>query len=164
MRVRGFTTGCITVNHAGRRSRFCTGFDKETSGILVFGKNTARQQIAERTIHATAGSQKISPAHRPCRAGKRIHREDRARPCRREITQSRPGGEMAETKFTPIQDSKFGNGKLKMVFRRAAHRTHAPDPRSRRRRRLSHSRRHPLWRHGFIAGFSARRRNRVHTS
>jgi 23S rRNA (cytosine1962-C5)-methyltransferase len=88
--------------------------DKETSGVLVFGKTPpANKSLTEQfTDH-------------------RVHKKyllltDRAVP-QKEFTvkttlvrvgekyASRAGGEIAETKFTPILDSKFGNSRLKMV-------------------------------------------------
>jgi 23S rRNA (cytosine1962-C5)-methyltransferase len=88
--------------------------DKETSGVLVLGKTPlANKSLTEQFT------------------GRRVHKKyflltDRAVPQKAftvnttllrtgEKYASRPGGEIAETKFTPIQDSKFGNGRLKMV-------------------------------------------------
>ena len=88
--------------------------DKETSGVLVFGKTplankSLTEQFTERRVHK-----------------KYLLLTDRAVPAKEftvkasllrigEKYASRAGGEMAETKFTPIHDAKFGNGKLKMV-------------------------------------------------
>jgi 23S rRNA (cytosine1962-C5)-methyltransferase len=88
--------------------------DKETSGVIIFGKTplankSLTEQFTERRVHK-----------------KYLLLTDRAVP-QKELTiktslvrigekyASRAGGEIAETKFTPIQDAKFGNGKLKMV-------------------------------------------------
>ncbi|MEY4918173.1 MAG: hypothetical protein RL616_2086 [Verrucomicrobiota bacterium] len=88
--------------------------DKETSGVLVFGKTplankSLTEQFTARSVHK-----------------KYLLLTDRAVPAKEftvktsllrigEKYASRPGGEMAETKFTPVHDAKFGNGKLKMV-------------------------------------------------
>ncbi len=88
--------------------------DKETSGVLVFGKTpiankSLTEQFTERRVHK-----------------KYLLLTDREVP-QKEFTvktalvrigekyTSRAGGEIAETKFTPISDSKFGNSRLKMV-------------------------------------------------
>ena len=88
--------------------------DKETSGVLVFGKTplankSLTEQFTERRVHK-----------------KYLLLTDRAVP-HEEFTVktslvrvgekyvSCPSGEIAETKFTPIADAKFGNGKLKTV-------------------------------------------------
>ena len=90
--------------------------DKETSGILVFGKTSLAnksltEQFTTRRVHK-----------------KYLLLTDRAVP-KKEFTvkttlvrlgekyASRPGGEMAETKFTPIVDAKFAvnSAGLKMV-------------------------------------------------
>jgi 23S rRNA (cytosine1962-C5)-methyltransferase len=89
--------------------------DKETSGILVFGKTplankSLTEQFTQRQVHK-----------------KYFILTDREVP-KKEITikspllrigekyASRPGGELAETKFTPINDAAVGSGKLKMVL------------------------------------------------
>ncbi len=88
--------------------------DKETSGVLVFGKTplankSITEQFTQRRVHK-----------------KYLLLTDRAVPANEftvktallrvgEKYASRPGGEVAETKFTPVADAKFGNGKLKMV-------------------------------------------------
>ena len=88
--------------------------DKETSGVLVFGKTplankSLTEQFTARQVHK-----------------KYLLLTDREVP-KKEFTvktallrvgekyASRPGGETAETTFTPVADAKFGNGKLKMV-------------------------------------------------
>ncbi|CAK0764151.1 23S rRNA (cytosine1962-C5)-methyltransferase [Gammaproteobacteria bacterium] len=80
--------------------------DKETSGILVFGKTTlANRSLTEQFTH------------------RRVHKKyllltDRVVPGKEftvkssllrlgEKYASRPGGEMAETKFTPVSETKF---------------------------------------------------------
>jgi 23S rRNA (cytosine1962-C5)-methyltransferase len=90
--------------------------DKETSGVLVFGKtSTANKSLTEQFT-----------ARRVCK--KYLLLTDRAVP-KKEFTvkntlvrigekyASGPGGEMAETKFTPIVDAKFAvnSAGLKMV-------------------------------------------------
>jgi 23S rRNA (cytosine1962-C5)-methyltransferase len=88
--------------------------DKETSGLLVFGKTPlANQSLTEQFT------------------ARRVHKKyllltDKRVPAKEftvkttllrlgEKYASQPGGEMAETKFTPVADAKFGNGNLKMV-------------------------------------------------
>jgi RluA family pseudouridine synthase len=88
--------------------------DKETSGVLVFGKTplankSLTEQFTDRRVHK-----------------KYLLLTDRA-VLQKEFTvktslvrvgdkyASRADGELAETKFTPILDSKFGNSRLKMV-------------------------------------------------
>jgi 23S rRNA (cytosine1962-C5)-methyltransferase len=88
--------------------------DKETSGVMVFGKTPlANKSLTEQFTE-----------RRVCK--KYLLLTDREMP-QKEFTvktklvrvgekfASRAGGEMAETKFTPISDSKFGNSRLKMV-------------------------------------------------
>jgi 23S rRNA-/tRNA-specific pseudouridylate synthase len=95
--------------------------DKETSGVLIFGKTPlANKSLTEQFT------------------GRRVRKKyllltDRAVP-QKEFTvktalvrvgekyASRPGGELAETKFTPIADAKFAvhSVGLKMVKRRTA--------------------------------------------
>jgi 23S rRNA (cytosine1962-C5)-methyltransferase len=88
--------------------------DKETSGVLIFGKTplankSLTEQFTERRVQK-----------------KYLLLTDREVP-QKEFTvkttlvrvgekyASRAGGEIAETKFTPISDSKFGNSRLKMM-------------------------------------------------
>ncbi len=88
--------------------------DKETSGVMVFGKTplankSLTEQFTQRRVHK-----------------KYLLLTDREVP-KKEFTvktnllrvgekyASHASGEIAETKFTPIVDAKFGNGKLKMV-------------------------------------------------
>jgi 23S rRNA (cytosine1962-C5)-methyltransferase len=88
--------------------------DKETSGLLVFGKTplankSLTEQFTQRQVHKKyllltdhdGPKKEFTVKSALLRLGEKYA--------------SRPGGEIAETKFTPIQDSKFGNGKLKMV-------------------------------------------------
>ena len=139
--------------------------DKETSGVLVFGKTplankSLTEQFTERRVRK-----------------KYLLLTDRAVP-QKEFTvktslvrvgekyASRAGGEMAETKFTPIVGCQIRGQKRRIENgeRRAAHRPHAPNPRSRGGKRLSDSRRHALRRHGIVARFFARGGNCVHAS
>ena len=88
--------------------------DKETSGVLIFGKTSLAnksltEQFTQRQVHK-----------------KYLLLTDREVP-KKDFTvksslvrigekhASRPGGELAETKFTPVHDAKFEIGKLKMV-------------------------------------------------
>jgi 23S rRNA (cytosine1962-C5)-methyltransferase len=88
--------------------------DKETSGVMVFGKTplankSLTEQFTERRVRK-----------------KYLLLTDREVP-QKEFTvktllvrvgekyASRADGELAETKFTPVLDSKFGNSRLKMV-------------------------------------------------
>jgi 23S rRNA (cytosine1962-C5)-methyltransferase len=88
--------------------------DKETSGVLVFGKTLLANrsltgQFTERRVHKkyllltdrVVPQKEFTVQTTLIRAGEKYA--------------SRPGGEMAETKFTPVADAKFGNSKLKMV-------------------------------------------------
>ncbi|HEY4417374.1 MAG TPA: pseudouridine synthase [Verrucomicrobiae bacterium] len=88
--------------------------DKETSGVLVFGKTplanrSLTEQFTQHHVHKTyhlltdhvVPSKEFTVKTTLVRVG--------------ENYASRPGGELAETRFTPITDAKFGNGKLKMV-------------------------------------------------
>jgi 23S rRNA (cytosine1962-C5)-methyltransferase len=88
--------------------------DKETSGVMVFGKSpiankSLTEQFTQRRVHK-----------------KYLLLTDREVPKKAftvktnllrigEKYASHANGETAETKFTPIVDSKFGNGRLKMV-------------------------------------------------
>jgi 23S rRNA (cytosine1962-C5)-methyltransferase len=88
--------------------------DKETSGVLVFGKTPAAnrsltEQFTQRHVH----KKYLLLTDRPVPAKEFTVKTTLVRVG--EHYASRPGGEMAETKFTPIIDSKFGNSKLKMV-------------------------------------------------
>jgi 23S rRNA (cytosine1962-C5)-methyltransferase len=93
--------------------------DKETSGVLVFGKTSLAnqsltQQFTERRVHKKyllLTDRELPPKEFTVktplvRIGEKYASQNSALPT---------GGEMAETKFTPILDSKFGNSRLKMV-------------------------------------------------
>lgn len=88
--------------------------DKETSGVLVFGKTplankSLTEQFTDRRVHKKyllltdkpVPSKEFTVKNPLLRIGEKYA--------------SRPGGEIAETKFTPITDAKFGSGQLKMV-------------------------------------------------
>jgi len=88
--------------------------DKETSGVMVFGKTplankSLTEQFTERRVHKKyllltdreVPSKEFTVKTTLVRVGEKYA--------------SRADGEMAETKFTPILDSKFGNSRLKMV-------------------------------------------------
>ncbi|HEV2695617.1 MAG TPA: pseudouridine synthase [Verrucomicrobiae bacterium] len=88
--------------------------DKETSGILIFGKTTLAnksltEQFTQRQVHKKylLLTDKVAPAKELTvkttllRLGEKYV--------------SRPGGEPAETKFTPIVDAKHAISGLKMV-------------------------------------------------
>jgi 23S rRNA (cytosine1962-C5)-methyltransferase len=88
--------------------------DKETSGVLVFGKTTLANksltdQFTERRVHKKyllftdreVPQSEFTVKSTLLRVGEKYA--------------SRAGGELAETKFTPISDSKFGNSRLKML-------------------------------------------------
>ncbi len=59
--------------------------DKETSGVLVFGKTPLANKSLTEQFTAPPRPQKISAAHRPRSAGERIHGENVACPRRRKI-------------------------------------------------------------------------------
>ena len=138
--------------------------DKETSGVLVFGKTPlANKSLTEQFTERRVRKKYLLLTDRDVPAKEFTVKTSLVRVG--EKYASRAGGEMAETKFTPVSDSKFAsNARFENGERRAAHRTHAPNPRSRGGKRLSDSRRHALRRHGVLARFFARGRNCVHAS
>jgi 23S rRNA (cytosine1962-C5)-methyltransferase len=88
--------------------------DKETSGVLVLGKTSLAnksltEQFTERRVHKKyllltdqpVPQKEFTVKSALLRVGEKYA--------------SRADGESAETKFTPILDSKFGNSRLKMV-------------------------------------------------
>ena len=106
MPAKAFTTGCDIANRAGPSLAILHRLDKETSGVLVFGKTplankSLTEQFTDRHVHK-----------------KYLLLTDRAVP-EKEFTvktalvrigekyASRPGGEIAETKFTPIAEPEF---------------------------------------------------------
>jgi 23S rRNA (cytosine1962-C5)-methyltransferase len=88
--------------------------DKETSGVLVFGKTplankSLTEQFTERLVrkkYLLLTDHEVPLKEFTVKT--KLVRTD-------EKYASRADGEIAETKFTPIHDAKFGNGKLKMV-------------------------------------------------
>ena len=88
--------------------------DKETSGVLVFGKTSLAnksltQQFTGRRVHKKyllLTDRKVPPKEFTVKTAL-IRIGEKYASC--------AGGEIAETKFTPISDSKFGNSRLKMV-------------------------------------------------
>jgi 23S rRNA (cytosine1962-C5)-methyltransferase len=89
--------------------------DKETSGVLIFGKTSLAnksltEQFTERCVRKKyllltdreIPKKEFAVKSKFVRAGEKYA--------------SGATGEIAETKFTPIHDAKFGNGKLKMVL------------------------------------------------
>ena len=88
--------------------------DKETSGVLVFGKTplankSLTEQFTERRVQKkyllltdrTVPAKEFTVKTSLVRVGEKYA--------------SRADGESAETRFAPISDSKFGNSRLKMV-------------------------------------------------
>lgn len=89
--------------------------DKETSGILVFGKTP----LANKSLTEQFTRRQVQKKYLLLTDQKVPAREFTAESTLLRIGEkyaSRPGGESAETKFTPINDAKFGGGKLKMVM------------------------------------------------
>ena len=88
--------------------------DKETSGVLVFGKTP----LANKSLTEQFTARRVHKRYLLLTDGKVPQKEFTVKTSLVRIGEkyaSRAGGEMAETKLTPIQDAKFGNGKLKMV-------------------------------------------------
>ena len=88
--------------------------DKETSGVLIFGKTPlANKSLTEQfTDHRVRKKYLLLTDHEVPPKGFTVKTELVRIG---EKYASRAGGEVAETKFTPISDSKFGNSRLKMV-------------------------------------------------
>jgi 23S rRNA (cytosine1962-C5)-methyltransferase len=88
--------------------------DKETSGVMVFGKTplankSLTEQFTDRRVHKKyllLTDREVPPKEFTVKTSLVRVGEKYA---------SRVGGEIAETKFIPILDSKFGNSRLKMV-------------------------------------------------
>ena len=88
--------------------------DKETSGVLVFGKTPlANKSLTEQFTQRRVHKQYLLLTDRAVPAKDFTVKTSLLRTG--EKYTSRPGGELAETKFTPIHDAKFGNRRLKMV-------------------------------------------------
>jgi 23S rRNA (cytosine1962-C5)-methyltransferase len=80
--------------------------DKETSGVLIFGKTTrANKSLTEQFTARRVLKKYLLHTVKPVPAKKFAVKTLLARVG--EKYASRPGGEMAETKFTPIVDAKF---------------------------------------------------------
>ncbi len=88
--------------------------DKETSGVLVFGKTSlANKSLTEQFTERRVQKKYLLLTDKPVPAKEFIIKTALVRIG--EKYASRADGEIAETKFTPIVDSKFGNSRLKMV-------------------------------------------------
>ena len=90
--------------------------DKETSGVLVFGKTPlANKSLTEQFTARRVQKKYLLLTDRTVPAKEFTVKTELVRVG--EKYASRPGGEMAETKFTPVADSKFAvnSAGLKMV-------------------------------------------------
>jgi 23S rRNA (cytosine1962-C5)-methyltransferase len=89
--------------------------DKETSGVIVFGKTPlANKSLTEQFAGRQVRKKYLLLTDRNVPAGEITVKSTLLRIG--EKYASRPGGEPAETKFTPVNDAQFGNGKLKMAI------------------------------------------------
>ena len=139
--------------------------DKETSGILVFGKTPlANKSLTEQFTDRRVRKKYLLLTDREV-PQKEFTVKTCARPRRRKICQpgwrGNGGNKIHTGRGCQIhrQKCRVENGE-----RRTAHRTHAPNPRSRCGKRFSDSRRHALRRHCIFARFFARGRNCVYAS
>ena len=88
--------------------------DKETSGILVFGKTPlANKSLTEQFTARRVHKKYLLLTDKPVPKKEFTVKTELLRIG--EKYASRPGGETAETKFTPIADAKFAISGLKMV-------------------------------------------------
>ncbi len=88
--------------------------DKETSGVLVFGKTPlANKSLTEQFTDRRVGKKYLLLTDREAPAKEFTVKTSLIRVG--EKYASGKNGEIAETKFTPVSDAKFGNSKLKMV-------------------------------------------------
>jgi 23S rRNA (cytosine1962-C5)-methyltransferase len=88
--------------------------DKETSGVLVFGKTPlANKSLTEQFTEHRVRKKYLLLTDRKVPPKEFTVKTSLIRVGEKYV--SRVGGEVAETKFTPILDSKFGNSRLKMV-------------------------------------------------
>jgi len=88
--------------------------DKETSGVLVFGKTPlANRSLTEQFTQRRVRKKYLLLTDREVPQKGFTMKTSLARVGEKYV--SRADGEIAETKFTPISDSKFGNSRLKMV-------------------------------------------------
>ncbi len=88
--------------------------DKETSGVLIFGKTP----LANKSLTEQFTERRIRKKYLLLTDRKAPQKEFTVKTNLLRIDEkyaSRASGELAETKFTPISDSKFGNSRLKMV-------------------------------------------------
>jgi 23S rRNA (cytosine1962-C5)-methyltransferase len=88
--------------------------DKETSGVLVFGKTP----LANKSLTEQFTERRVQKKYLLLTDREVPHKEFTVKTSLVRIGEkytSRDEGEIAETKFTPILDSKFGNSRLKMV-------------------------------------------------
>jgi 23S rRNA (cytosine1962-C5)-methyltransferase len=89
--------------------------DKETSGILVFGKTPlANKSLTEQFTGRRVHKKYLLLADKPVPKKEFAVKTELLRIG--EKYASRPGGEMAETKFTPVADAKFAVSGLRMVI------------------------------------------------
>ncbi len=89
--------------------------DKETSGILIFGKTAiANKSLTEQFTQRRVHKQYLLLTDREVPKSPFTVKTSLLRIGEKYAT--RPGGEMAETKFTPDHDARFGTGKLRMVL------------------------------------------------
>lgn len=91
--------------------------DKETSGVMVFGKTAlANRSLTGQFTQRTVRKKYLLLTNRPVPAKPLTVKSGLAR--QGEKYASQPGGEPAETRFTPVSDSKFSikNSGLKMVI------------------------------------------------
>ena len=88
--------------------------DKETSGVLVFGKTPlANKSLTEQFTARRVHKKYLLLTDRAVPAKEFTVKTSLARVGEKYASQS--GGEVAETKFTPVHDAKFEIGKLKMM-------------------------------------------------
>ena len=88
--------------------------DKETSGVMVFGKTPlANKSLTEQFTERRVRKKYLLLTDREVPQKEFTVKTSLVRVG--EKYASRIDGELAETKFTPISDSKFGNSRLKMV-------------------------------------------------
>jgi 23S rRNA (cytosine1962-C5)-methyltransferase len=88
--------------------------DKETSGVLIFGKTP----LANKSLTAQFTERRIRKKYlllTDCEVPQKEFTVKTSLVRVGEKYASRADGELAETKFTPISDSKFENARLKMV-------------------------------------------------
>jgi 23S rRNA (cytosine1962-C5)-methyltransferase len=88
--------------------------DKETSGVMVFGKTP----LANKSLTEQFTERRVRKKYLLLTDREVPQKEFTAKTSLVRIGEkyaSHTNGEIAETKFTPITDSKFGNSRLKMV-------------------------------------------------